>query len=216
MVICDSCSQGFHLTCFNLPAIPEDDEWHCQGCTELQRLAVGQQLIVEMPQPLYNAEQDPHFTQGMFQGTISTLGQLLPGMQRQVLLEVANAPLPGSLAFYSNTSTYKRLKRIPNATRELAEQLYQRTGSETCTVVVASGRYGMSGSCAAAANKATEAWVVGQNAVQHALQALAGPAKQLYLLSGSSSSSNSSKEGHRSVSTLASKASGTTEQDNQQ
>uniref|UniRef100_A0A383WGG2 PHD-type domain-containing protein n=1 Tax=Tetradesmus obliquus TaxID=3088 RepID=A0A383WGG2_TETOB len=203
-LICDSCSQGFHLGCFGLTTIPEDEEWQCQGCGELQRLAMGQVVVLEMPQSLYAEGQDPHFTQGMFQGTIKALGEVLPGMLRKVQLVVEDAPLPGSLAFYSS-STHKRLKRFPSTTKELAQQLYQRTGSELCTVTVASGRFGMFGSCAAAANKATEAWLVGPTAEQRTLQALAGPAKQLYLLS-----SSGSKEGHRPVST------GAAEQDKQQ
>lgn len=71
MVICDSCSKGFHLSCSGLPAIPEDDEWQCQGCLELQRLSLGQLVAVEMPQTLCSEEQDPHFTQGLFRGTIT-------------------------------------------------------------------------------------------------------------------------------------------------
>ena len=84
MVICDSCSQGFHLNCFGLPAIPEDNEWQCQGCIELQRLSLGQLMVVEMPQTMYGEELDPHFTQGLFRGTITSLGGVLPGMLRQV------------------------------------------------------------------------------------------------------------------------------------
>jgi hypothetical protein len=129
-------------------------------------------------------------TQGLFKGTTARLGKLQQGMLRKVELQVEDAPLQGSLAFYS-TSTYKRLRRIPNATRELAENLHRRTGSVLCTVTVASGRFAMFGSCAAAAaDKASDAWAVGQNAVQQALQALSGPAKQLYLLNSSSGSSS--------------------------
>lgn len=76
MVICDSCSQGFHLNCFGIPSIPQDDEWQCQGCLELQPLAVGQQLVLEMSQPLYGEQQDPHFTQGLFQGNNQDPGQI--------------------------------------------------------------------------------------------------------------------------------------------
>ena len=76
MVICDSCSHGFHLSCFGLPTIPENDEWQCQGCLELQGLAVGQLVVLEMPQTLYSDGQDPHFTQGFFKGTIARLGKL--------------------------------------------------------------------------------------------------------------------------------------------
>jgi hypothetical protein len=177
---------------------------------------VGQLIVLEMPQTLYNNGQDPHFSQGFFKGTIARLGQLQQGMLRKVELQVEDALLPGSLAFYS-TSTYRRLQRIPPASRQLAEQLYQRTGSELCTVTVASGRYGLFGSCAAAADRATEAWVVGQNAVQRALQAISGPAKQLYLFNSSSgSSSSSSKEECRTVSVLGSKAVTAAEHDNQQ
>jgi len=91
MVICEACSQGFHLGCFGLPAIPKDDEWQCQGCIELQRLSLGQLLVVEMPQTLYGEGQDPHFTQGLF--------------KRQVQLQVEDARCPAALPFTAAAHT---------------------------------------------------------------------------------------------------------------
>ena len=55
MLICEQCQQGFHLGCFGLATIPEEDEWECWGCVELQRLAPGQAVVVESPQTLYGA-----------------------------------------------------------------------------------------------------------------------------------------------------------------
>lgn len=112
-----------------------------------------------LPKPVSSVNNMTPFSPRTCSRQPSDLGQLLPGMLRQVPLQIenANAPVPRSLAFYSTD----KCKRVPTATKELSEQLYQRAGSELCTMTVASGRFGMCGSCAAAANNATEAWVVG-------------------------------------------------------
>lgn len=64
MVICDCCEQGFHAACFGMAAVPHADSWHCTGCSMLQGLAVGQQLVTESPQLLYrgSAAGQPHHT----------------------------------------------------------------------------------------------------------------------------------------------------------
>ena len=130
MVICDSCQQGFHLGCFGLPSIPEEAEWVCQGCKQLGSLSVGQQVILEMAQALYT-DDDPHLTQGLFRGIITVLGDIDVGMlppRREVQVLAEDAPIPGSLTYYSRASL-KQLKRVPKETLQLAEQLHQRTTS---------------------------------------------------------------------------------------
>jgi hypothetical protein len=183
MLICDTCQQGFHLACFGLPSIPEDDEWICQGCEQLGMLSVGQPLVLEMAQLMYTDSQDPHLTQGLFKGYIRALGAIDRAMlppRREVQVLVEDAPVRGSLVFYSRAS-FSRLKRVPRESLQLAEQLYQRTTSQLTTVVLCSSRWDMFGLPAAAAGRASEAWASGQDAVQRALQVLQQPPKQLYL-----------------------------------
>ena len=76
MVICGRCQQGFHLGCFGLATIPGEIDWECQGCVEFQKLAPGQDVVAECPQTLYGDGQDPHITQGLFKGTVETLGSI--------------------------------------------------------------------------------------------------------------------------------------------
>ena len=58
-------------------------------------------------------------------------------MLRAVQLQLDEAPLPRSLALYS-ASTYESLQRVPKQSLQLAQQGYQRTCSELCTVTLAS------------------------------------------------------------------------------
>ncbi len=126
MVICDSCQQGFHLTCFGLSSIPEEDEWVCQGCKQLSLLTVGQLVAVEMAQAMYHDDElDPHLTQGLFKGTITVLGGIGIGMlppRREVQVLVEDAPIAGSLVYYSRASL-KLLKRVPEESLQLGQQL---------------------------------------------------------------------------------------------
>lgn len=189
MLICDQCQQGFHLDCFGLPSIPEEDEWICQGCRELEGLSVGVPIVLEMAQQMYSGDE-PHFTQGLFSGSIVVLGNVQldlipPRREAQVLME--DAPMSDSLRFYSCAS-FKRLKKVPNQSWKLAEQLFQRRTSQLTTVILTSSRWGMLGAPAAAAGKASEGWyhrLAGPDAIQRALQELQQP-KQLYLLKSSS------------------------------
>ena len=32
ILICDECQRGYHLKCIGLKTIPEDDEWYCPEC----------------------------------------------------------------------------------------------------------------------------------------------------------------------------------------
>src|SRR5690242_15409216 len=103
MLICDQCQQGFHLYCFGLPSIPEEDEWICQGCRELEGLSVGVHSVLEMAQQMYSGDE-PHFTQGLLSGSIVVLGNVQldlipPRREAQVLME--DAPISDSLRFYS-------------------------------------------------------------------------------------------------------------------
>lgn len=183
MLICDSCHQGFHLACFGLATIPEEEEWYCQGCQQLESLTVGQHIVLEMAQPLYKDGTDSHFTQGLFEATIHSLDAITkPGMLRQAQLLVADCPIANSLVYYSS-STFRRLQRVPKETLQVAQQLYQQSSSQLISVTLNSSRWGMVGSPAAAAGKATEAWVAGPDAAQQALAALQQqPPKQAYLL----------------------------------
>jgi len=45
MVICDCYEQGFHTSCFGMPAVPASDTWQCTGCRVLQQLTVGHRII---------------------------------------------------------------------------------------------------------------------------------------------------------------------------
>ena len=85
MLICDSCQQGFHLSCFGLAAIPEEDKWVCGGCIALQSLQIGSSIVLESPQTLYSDSADPHLTQGLFKGTIKSLGNFLEAPAGQQL-----------------------------------------------------------------------------------------------------------------------------------
>lgn len=75
MLICEQCQQGCHLGCFGLAAVPDSDEdyWVCEGCKQLQQLAPGQHVVIEAPQIMYGAGQDPHLAQGLFEGSIRSL-----------------------------------------------------------------------------------------------------------------------------------------------
>jgi hypothetical protein len=75
MLICDSCEQGFHLSCFGLSHVPETETWHCLGCSSLQQLQVGSTVVIEATQLLYS-NTEPHHTQGLFPGAISSLGAM--------------------------------------------------------------------------------------------------------------------------------------------
>ena len=111
------------------------------------------------------------------------MGMLPP--RREVQLLVEDAPIPNSLMSCSRASL-KRLSRVPKESLQLAEQLYQRTTSQLTTVILSSSRWGMFGVPAAAAGRASEAWLSGQDAIQRARQILQQPPKQLYLLKSSS------------------------------
>jgi hypothetical protein len=37
MLICDGCSEGYHLTCLGLKAIPDTAEWYCTDCSTVVR-----------------------------------------------------------------------------------------------------------------------------------------------------------------------------------
>jgi len=78
MVICGSCRQGFHTACFGMLAVPHADPWYCRGCTMLQQLAVGQQIITESPQNLHpgGTSAQPHHTQGLYLATIASMRQV--------------------------------------------------------------------------------------------------------------------------------------------
>jgi hypothetical protein len=107
-----------------------------------------------MAQQLYPAD-DPHFTQGLFRGSIVVLGDVQLNMippRREAQVMVEDAPVLDSLLFYPCAS-FDRLKRIPNQSLQLAEQLYQRRTSQLTTVILTSSRWGMMGSPAAAAGK---------------------------------------------------------------
>ena len=82
MLICEDCQQGFHLECFGLATIPEEDQWVCAGCQQLQALTVGQHIVLEMAQTLYQEGPDPHLSQGLFQATIQSFSSIQPGMWR--------------------------------------------------------------------------------------------------------------------------------------
>ena len=68
-------------------------------------------MVVECPQTLYGDGQDPHLTQGLFKGTVESLGSIEDGMLRTVQVQLDEAPLPGSLALYS-ASTYDSLQHV--------------------------------------------------------------------------------------------------------
>ena len=76
-------------------------------------------------------------------------------------LLIEDAPIPNRLMSQSRASL-KRLSRVPKESLQLAEQLYQRTTSQLTTVILSSSRWGMFGVPAAAAGKASEAWVSGK------------------------------------------------------
>lgn len=199
MIICDNCQQGHHLVCFGLASIPEDEQWMCQGCAMLLRLIPGSQLVLECAQPLYGGSE-PHLTQAMFSASVSTIEASQRdswGVLRQAQLDISNAPLPGSVRFFS-IRTHKPLKKVPAASHQLRDVLYTRTGTQSCPVSLRSSRYSMFGSCAAAAGISSEAWLAGTGAEQAALQLLAGPPRQLYLLEHSSAAGSSSSSGKSS------------------
>lgn len=188
MLICDTCQQGFHVSCFGLPSIVEEDEWVCQGCKQLGVLSVGQRIVLEMAQAMYTDDEDPHLTQGILKGGITVLVDIEKRMlppRREVQVSVEDTPIPGSLTFHSRASL-KSLTRAPKDSLQLAEQLYQRNTSQLTSVILSSSRWGMLGIPAAAAGKASEAWASGPDAVQQAMQGLQQHPKQLYLLKSSS------------------------------
>jgi hypothetical protein len=192
MLICDSCLQGHHMACCGLSSIPEGDEWVCSGCAVLQQLDTGSQLVLESPQVMYEDGSDPHLTQGLFTATLSSIDaaqRCSSGLLRHVHLDISDAPLPGSVRFFS-ARTHEPLRKVPRASQQLRDLLYTRTGSQASSVTLCSSRYAMFSSCAAAAGLASGAWLAG-NAAQ-AIQLLAGPARQLHLLRKSSSGGGSS------------------------
>lgn len=198
MLICDSCQQGFHLGCFGLAVIPEEDQWVCAGCTVLHNLQPGTSILLESPQVLYADGSDPHLTQGLFKGTITSLENIQQDSTctfRGVQAEMDLAPVAGSLCFYSR-STFKQLVRPPKPSLQLAKQLYELPGAELSTIVLSSRRHNMFGSPAAAAGLATEAWCIGETvSIASALQALAQSPKQDYLLHSNSRRSKATASG---------------------
>lgn len=191
MLICDSCTRGYHLECFGMSDMPESDQWACNGCSCLQHLAVGDHLVVESPQQLYaGPDPEPHLTQGLYLASVAKLGLFdRAAGGRHVQLITTAAPLPGSLRFYSK-HTHKLLNRAPKASQELAAQLYLQHGVTQQDIFLSSSRYAMVGSPAAAADAASEAWLAGPNSVEVAMQLPAGPAKQAWLLGCAEVSSN--------------------------
>jgi hypothetical protein len=109
------------------------------------------------------------------------------GCSRQVRLQSSLAPLPGSVRFCSITPPHNQLQRVPQQSQKLAELLLQQSGVSTMDVTLASSRYGMLGTAAAAADLSTEAWLAGPACGDEALRILAGPPKQAFICSSRSS-----------------------------
>lgn len=188
MVICDSCEQGFHTACFGMPAVPDASPWHCVGCSSLQQLAAGHQIVTESPQDLYpgGAAVQPHHTQGLHQATIISLGPMqqdAAGRIRQARVLSSRTPLPGYVRFYSKMAPYTplALQRAPQQSQQLSEQLLQHFGVSEMSITLASSRFGMFGSAAAAAGLASEAGLAGTNCCAAAMGVLAGPPKQAFI-----------------------------------
>jgi hypothetical protein len=70
----------------------------------------------------------------------------------------------------------------------------QQLGSEELNIILSSSRFGMFGSAAASVGLSNEAWLIGPDCAADALRILAGPARQSYICSSSSSSSISSSK----------------------
>ena len=162
MVIYDCCEQGFHTACFAMAAVPHADSWYCRGCSVLQGLAVGQQIVTESPQLLYrgSAAGQPHHTQALYMATITSVGPMQrsdTGCHRQVGVQSSLAPLQGSVRFYSSTPPFKPLQRVPQQSKRLSELLLQQSGASDAHVTLASSRYGMFGTAAASADLSSEA-----------------------------------------------------------
>jgi len=195
MVICDSCEQGLHTACFGMLAVPDTDPWYCRGCTVLQQLAVGHQIITESPQNLHpgGTSAQPHHTQGLYLATIVSLGQVqkdATGCNRQVRLQSSLAPLPGSVCFYSKTQPFQSLQHVPQQSLKLSELLLQRPGASEVDITLASSRYGMFGTAAASAGLSSEAWLAGLDCAGEALRILAGSPRQAFICSSIGRSSS--------------------------
>mgnify|MGYP001807501566 CR=1 FL=1 len=197
MVICDCCEQGFHTACFGMPAVPDADTWQCTGCSVLQGLAAGQQVITESPQLLYpgSAAAQPQHTQGLYMATITSVGPMqhdATGCSRRVRVQSSLAPLPASVRFYSTQPPYAPLQQVSEQSQKLSELLLQRPGTSEMDITLASSRYGMLGTAAACADLTTEAWLAGPACAGESLLILAGPPRQAFICSSSVSSSTNS------------------------
>ena len=171
------------MACLGIACIPDDD-WECSSCTALNQLVAGSNIVLECPQALYQDGPDPHLTQGLFNATIRSIEAAerdSSGLQRRAHLDVSNAPLPDSLKFYSKR-THKPLQRVPVESQQLCNLLCEQPGFQACSVVLCSSRYAMFGSCAAAADLASEAWLAGVGADDKARELLnTGLARELQL-----------------------------------
>jgi len=196
--MCDACNQGHHTACFGMQAVPEANPWLCAGCTVLRQLAVGQHIVTETPQNLYQVGvAEPHLTQALYLSSISSLGPLQrdgSGCNRQVHVVSSNAPLPGSVRYYSNSHPHARLQRVPRLSTERVALLLQQTGVSKSSMTLASSRHGMFGTAAAACGLSSEAWLAGPDCGAEALRILAGPPKQAFLICGGGSSNSSSPQ----------------------
>jgi len=141
--------------------------------------------------------------------TITSLGQMqqdATGCARQVRVQSSLAPLPGSVRFYSNTQPFAPLQRVPQRSQELAELLLQRPGDSDTDIILASSRYAMLGTAAAAADLSTEAWLAGPACVEEALLILSGPPKQAFICSSSVSTSSNTPAARSAASSRSQRA----------
>lgn len=161
----------------------------------LQQLAAGQLVVLESPHELLpSGIADPHVTQGLYLSTVASTAPLQRsrgGCSRQVELPANAAAIPCSLRFYSRSS-FKPLASVPRASHDLAAALSQQIGTAASTVTLSSSRYGMLGTPAAASGMSTEAWLAGSSSILEALQVLASPPRQTYLLPTPDDDSSSS------------------------
>lgn len=153
------------------------------GAADCHTVAIGSPIgaLVEM-----------HHTQGLYMATITLqIQQDATGCSRRVCVLSSLAPLAGSKRFYNSTPQFKALQRVPQHSLSSLSICLHGPGVFELIITLSSFRYAMLGNAAAAAGISSEAWLAGPNCADCALCILAGPMRQSFIYSNSSSSKTS-------------------------
>jgi hypothetical protein len=176
MLLCSTCNTGNHTHCLGLPGVPAGDYYCNEGCKcQLALLQPGCTVVVEVPQPLYADEKQPHLSQALSCNSIISIGDINLsdlGAFRDIKALCNKAPIRDSVRMYSVVHPHQQLKRLHWEVCKPVQQLYMQQGAEVCTYRLVSSRFRAFGTLAAVQGSSTEAWVAGSSAAQLAMEDL--------------------------------------------